>query len=275
MSDLHLDFDAFKVPKKMPIHESIWCPQELPEDFETVLVIAGDMWNNNQVFKRAEGETDSWIEKISKRFHSVVCVFGNHDYWGLNINNAIEKAQLALDVLNILNVYILEDSSVILGDMKFVGSTLWTDFNKGDPLVMVDAPNVMGDYKRIKHEHNGYYGKVRVPTILKIHHQSRNYILDAVQKRDYPEQKVIVVTHMAPSYRSVNEKYIGDKNNYFYFSDLDEYFYEEWFQCDYWIHGHMHTTNDYMIDRTRVICNPRGYSSEPDHSFNDLLQFPC
>ena len=29
-----------------------------------------------------------------------------------------------------------------------------------------------------------------------------------------------------------------------------------------WIHGHIHKFRDYMADKTRVICNPRGYSGE-------------
>jgi predicted MPP superfamily phosphohydrolase len=274
MSDLHLDFDAYYVSRNKKIHEAIWYPPELPEDPQTVLVIAGDMWSNNQFFKRVAGETNSWIEKISKRFHSVVCIFGNHDYWGMNINNAIEKANLALDVLGLLNVYILEDSSVILGDMKFIGATLWTDYKGGDPLVMFDAPKVMGDYKRITFEQDGVYSKLRVSNILNIHQKSLTFILENT-KRDYPEQKVIVVSHMAPSINSVNEMYYGDKNNYFYYSALDKYFYEEEFQCDFWIHGHMHSVSDYEIGRTRVICNPRGYVTEMEHGFNELLRFSC
>jgi Icc-related predicted phosphoesterase len=173
-----------------------------------------------------------------------------------------------------LNVYILEDSSVILGDMKFIGATLWTDYKGGDPLVMFDAPKVMGDYKRITFEQDGVYSKLRVSNILNIHQKSLTFILENT-KRDYPEQKVIVVSHMAPSINSVNEIYYGDKNNYFYYSALDKYFYEDGFQCDFWIHGHMHSVSDYEIGRTRVICNPRGYVNEMEHGFNELLRFSC
>ena len=27
-----------------------------------------------------------------------------------------------------------------------------------------------------------------------------------------------------------------------------------------WIHGHVHHSRDYLVDGTRVLCNPRGYS---------------
>ena len=29
---------------------------------------------------------------------------------------------------------------------------------------------------------------------------------------------------------------------------------------DYWVHGHTHSTFDYEIEGTKVVCNPRGYS---------------
>ena len=34
-----------------------------------------------------------------------------------------------------------------------------------------------------------------------------------------------------------------------------------------WIHGHLHTQNDYMIGETRVLCNSRGYPDEPNNEF--------
>ena len=31
--------------------------------------------------------------------------------------------------------------------------------------------------------------------------------------------------------------------------------------ADVWIHGHVHSSFDYNIGKTRIICNPRGYES--------------
>ena len=30
-------------------------------------------------------------------------------------------------------------------------------------------------------------------------------------------------------------------------------------QADIWIHGHTHTSMDYMVEDCRVLCNPCGY----------------
>ena len=38
-------------------------------------------------------------------------------------------------------------------------------------------------------------------------------------------------------------------------------------EIDIWIHGHIHTSSDYQIGKTRIICNPKGYPDEPDSGF--------
>ncbi len=42
-------------------------------------------------------------------------------------------------------------------------------------------------------------------------------------------------------------------------------------QPDFWIHGHIHTPNRYVIGRTEVICNPHGYIDEPYNGFDKEL----
>ncbi len=67
----------------------------------------------------------------------------------------------------------------------------------------------------------------------------------------------IVVTHHAPSYRSVPAKYAGQLTNEYYVCDM-----EDWIKVvrpKLWIHGHMHASSDYKIGPTRVIANPFGY----------------
>jgi Icc-related predicted phosphoesterase len=71
----------------------------------------------------------------------------------------------------------------------------------------------------------------------------------------------IVVTHMAPSFLSVHEKYKNDMNiNGSYASDLSELILDT--KPELWFHGHMHDSFDYTIGNTRILCNPRGYVGE-------------
>ena len=84
-------------------------------------------------------------------------------------------------------------------------------------------------------------------------HQQRKWIGDKLAKPF--EGKTVVITHMAPSMRSVPERYATDIVSAAYASNLDELAQS----ADMWIHGHMHASSDYEIGKCRVVCNPRGY----------------
>ena len=67
----------------------------------------------------------------------------------------------------------------------------------------------------------------------------------------------VVISHHAPSPRSIADKYRGNALNPAFVSDLEALILE--YDIALWIHGHTHTAFDYSIGETRVICNPRGY----------------
>lgn len=74
----------------------------------------------------------------------------------------------------------------------------------------------------------------------------------------------VIVTHHAPSYRSVTEEFRGEIFNGFFVSEID---FESFPTAKLWIHGHVHSNHDYMVERDgiepiRVFCNPLGYPFE-------------
>jgi len=74
-----------------------------------------------------------------------------------------------------------------------------------------------------------------------------------------------VVSHHSPSPRSVPDRFRDDPLSPAFSSDLESLILRH--QPDLWIHGHTHDSFDYTIGRTRVICNPKGYSYEHNHEF--------
>jgi len=97
-----------------------------------------------------------------------------------------------------------------------------------------------------------------------IHHKSINWLKQEVEK--YRNQKLVIVTHHAPSMLSVPEHYKEEILSAAYASHLDEFVANS--GAKLWIHGHTHTPFDYKIGDTRVICNPRGYCPyEPNEEF--------
>jgi predicted phosphohydrolase len=271
-SDIHLDFDVMRFRNnKFPIkdgrqleeYEVQWMPEPMPEDIRSVLILPGDIWLYNKAFERRFNLKTSWLEQVAARFHAVVLVLGNHDYWGGSLNRAPLKALEGIKALGLDNVFLLERSQVVLGDLKILGGTLWTNYNRGNPTVMMTAQNFTKDYDRIRVGLNRPGRKSRPQDMYDVHRETWRYISNHA-RRDHEGQKVIVLTHMAPSFGSISPMYHTSSdmyNNYSYFSDLEKGIHQPEFQADFWLHGHCHNASDYVIDRTRVLCNPRGYVS--------------
>lgn len=268
ISDIHLDSTFTKMYKHGDIEcDLIWSPIEHESDQDTILVIAGDLWAENRPFNRRHLQP-SWISLISARFHSVVIVFGNHDYWDGFLDTMVPKAKQLIVDQGLTNVHILQNESVVIGNIKFLGGTLWTDLNKGNPITKITAVRSMNDFRFIRNY--GNMCKISANDVIASFNQTKAYI-EKNARRDTPDQKVVVVTHHAPSYQSVHEVYKQDvEMNYAYYTDLDEMMYAEDFQADYWLHGHMHNSFEYTINNTTVVCNPLGYSRSENKTFEDL-----
>jgi hypothetical protein len=140
-----------------------------------------------------------------------------------------------------------------------------------NPLVVEAARANMNDFSRIR---TSEYSLVKPTDIYKQFVASWKYIRSQAV-RDYPEQKVVVVTHMAPSIKSINEMYRTRSNEYMnfsYYSELDGEVHDERFQADLWVHGHTHLPAKYQLDRTLVLCNPRGYESYEGTAYYPLAR---
>ena len=87
----------------------------------------------------------------------------------------------------------------------------------------------------------------------------------------FPDKKIIVVTHHAPSAKSIDIVYETDKANGSYASNLENFILDHP-NIKLWCHGHIHSQSDYMIGDCRVICNPRGYEMyRPNLAFESRL----
>lgn len=276
VSDLHLDFDikAFRGIQTTTSCEGLeylkqegdmamlWYPPLMIGDDETTLVIAGDLWHDRKFLLRKYTNGESWLKRISRRFKYVVFVLGNHDYWGTNLTLERDSINKELVIQEITNTHLLEVDSVILDQVKFIGGTLWTDYDKENPHVKLMAPMAMAnDHNYIKVGRE--YLRLRVEHLISIFNCTKKFIFKNC-KKDNADQLVIVVTHMAPSIRSIHELYKTLTTNAFYYSNLDTELCYVDHDISYWFHGHTHKPMDYKIEesygiKTRVLCNPRGY----------------
>ena len=234
-SDLHLEFAPFEPPK-------------LDAD---VVVLAGDIAPKLNGLRFASS--------LAARM-PVLYVLGNHEYYGTHTQLPRKLKSLAA-----ANVHVLDDDERILGGVRFLGCTLWTDFElTGDrERAQTAAVGVMNDYVRIRSAEFGFKRLRPIHTYRK-HLESRAW-LEAKLSEPFAGLTV-VVTHHAPSVESLTEAERSDPVSSCYATRLDDLVRNS--GASLWIHGHTHRNVDYTLGSTRVLTNQRGYSDEPVSGFD-------
>ncbi len=239
VADLHMEFSM--------------C--DLVGNKETVLVIAGDTY----AVKKYGGILQTWLKDHCKRFKALVWVDGNHEFYKRPMCRVQNIMQQYNDEIE--NFHYLNDSEVWIEGQHFLGGTLWTNFNKGNPIARNAAMYGMNDYKSIKILHGDIAGRLRTGDVIELFESTYYFI----QKHVTPES--IVVTHHAPSYKSGNPSFVDDELQHCYYSDLEKEILE--WQPKAWIHGHLHHNTSYRIGKTQVAAYSRGYNR---HGTNNMVK---
>jgi Icc-related predicted phosphoesterase len=223
-----------------------------------------DLPNNAENAERA-AHYRRFFDHVSHEFDQVLYVMGNHEHYSGRWNDTAAHLREALEPWN--NITLLDDAWLNFGNVRIVGTTLWTDLNNSDPLTMMSMPQMMSDYRAITINRQGIYHKLRPVDTLAAHYAARDLLRIAT---DGWAGDVIVLGHHAPSFHSVHEQYRnqGIMNGAFC-SNLDEFIMSQ-SKIKLWIHGHVHNEFDYMIEQCRIICNPLGYPGEKNQ-FNPNL----
>ena len=209
-----------------------------------------------------------FLKRCSFQFPHVVYVAGNHEFYHGKFVGSLQD--LRNECAKFPNVYFMENDMRTIDGVTFIGCTLWTDMNKGDPLTLHAVSDMMNDYRIIRHDELGYT-KLRPAHTASRHRKSVEYIRSVMEGMF--DEKFVVVGHMAPSKMSVHPKYQNDTlMNGAYASDLSEFILDHP-QIKLWTHGHTHHKFDYMIGSTRIVCNPRGYHGYEESADNFQLQY--
>ena len=139
--------------------------------------------------------------------------------------------------------------------IRIIGATLWTDFALLNDFTGHSsyAASAMNDFVCIRGE---IAWELRPFETVAWNNASRAFIRGELEKSF--EGKTVVLTHHLPSMRSVPQRFKEDPLTPAFARACDDLLE---FCADLWVHGHTHDSADYMAGRTRVICNPRGYSA--------------
>lgn len=253
LSDLHFEVDPKFIPRPAPTAD--------------VLVLAGDIGAAPDSPMGQYGTRDWGLERFSPRLGNwpvpVVYVPGNHEYDGQEFEDCRAALRATTESLGIIW---LERELAILAGVRFMGTTLWSDF---DALAAHpgEAPEALGNPLRAREQafRAANYYLERAAT------QHQGALFDAAAMREEALRcqrwlvahlaiphpgPTVVVTHFAPSLKSHDPRYGLTPGTAGFCNTLDDLTQ----QADLWLHGHLHCPSDYHIGGCRVLANPRGYA---------------
>lgn len=224
MSDLHLEFSNLLVS----------------QTDADVVVLPGDIWKGDAGIYWARA---AWPNK------EIVYVAGNHEFYGKNRLDVLARLRIAARETG---VHFLDNEEVVIGGVRFLGATMWTDFELfGDKLNdMVIASDCLTDF-RVIHEGKAHFSPM--DSVL-LHEESVAWLNRKLIDEPY-DGKTVVVTHHLPSILSVADRFRDDPLSACFVSHLDHLLG----RSELFLHGHTHDSFDYTFGKTRVVCNPRGY----------------
>ncbi len=257
MSDLHLEYDARHVDRLdhgAQINAALDFYFKPPQPEADFLVLAGD------VHSGALG-----IDWAVRHFAlPTILIAGNHEFYGHELFRTIAFNRQRAGTTNGQVIFLERatwEVTLQTGECaRFICATLWTDFRLyGTPEAsMAIARERLEDFEVIRIERGYKLRKLRPDDTNRLHRASLAFLRRELAR---PFDGItVVVTHHAPSPRSIAAKFQNDQLNPAFASNLDTLIYD--YEPALWIHGHMHDSFDYRIGPTRVICNPRGYFPE-------------
>lgn len=227
MSDLHLRFGDLTPPTT---------------DAD-VVILAGDIGRPREAIR--------WAYALRK---PVLFVPGNHKFYGGVVGQVLTELR---GLCAGTDVHLLDDDELRLQGVRYLGCTLWTDlalYGEGPQrdLALRAAMQHMRDFTLIRVSEKQLF----TPKHMVARHAAHMSWLTKQLMAETAEPTV-VITHHAPSLRSVHKSFAGHPINAAHITNLEHLFGTE--RVRLWIHGHTHFSFDYMHNGTRVICNPRGY----------------
>jgi 3',5'-cyclic AMP phosphodiesterase CpdA len=238
LSDLHLERAPFAAPAPGA----------------DVVILAGDI-------ARGAGGVE-WARQWTHG-RPVLYVAGNHEFYGHSLPGLTRDLREAAAGSS---VSVLEDEEVILGGVRFLACTLWSDFEfdgverRADSMAL--CRRVVNDYRQIEFDPEG---RTLTPQDTRvIHLASRRWLAERLAvAHDGP---TVVVTHHAPLVQGRPRSQLLRALAGAFASDVTELMGGD--RVALWVYGHTHRAADLELRGTRVFSNPRGYPDQPVDGFD-------
>lgn len=205
----------------------------------------------------------------------VLFVPGNHEYDAMDFDAAHARLRETCARLGLLW---LERETMVLSGVRFVGTTLWSDFDALSPTTSTTAPsdpkvNLLAQQLKARDKAfraANYYLRKTLTT-----RHGEPWLADGVREQgllcqDWLRQALaqpfagptVAVTHFAPSLHSADPRYGNTPGTAGFCNALDALLP----QAQVWLHGHLHAPSDYRHQGCRVVANPLGYARKNEQA---------
>jgi predicted phosphodiesterase len=225
-----------------------------------VVVLAGDIGRGAQGLR----EAIAWWPR-----HRILYVAGNHEPYGHGLPGLIGELR-TVAAASPGHACVLERDEIVIGGVRFLGCTLWSDFDAAGPRrrarTMAICSELVNDYEQIAWTPRAR--TLRPEDTLRLHQASRRWLAHRLDA-GFPGPTVVVTHHspLPPRVRLTDPLRRALAGAFV--SDLTGLMGSD--RVAVWIHGHTHRRVDVAVRGTRVVSNPRGYPHEPVDGFDPAL----
>jgi predicted phosphodiesterase len=256
LSDLHREFYRQRYePMDLP-----WRPSSKAD----VIVLAGDIDHGD--------EAAEWLAVESERLGMpIVYVPGNHEYYGSVLEDRLTAMR---ERLRGAGAHLLDGDEVVIEGVRFLGATLWTDYQASlctaipdINLAMFQAGRMINDHQQIRTqvgaEPPAPATEFTPQHARDLHRAARIWLTERLAvAHDGP---TVVITHHGPCSLAQHRRYPVGELSGAYWSNLSDLFAD----VDLWVYGHTHAAVDTLIEPSgmRLVSNQAGYPHDTGVGF--------
>jgi len=250
ISDLHLEFyDNYeqlyeKLEQIMPDADILILAGDIGYPADSRYPIAVDSKINN--VGSCEDNLTNLLIRFKKRYQHVIMVMGKHEYYGIKNFDRHSAVSAMEEICAKTDVVLLNNNTVVINGVKFIGTTLWTNAEKHIKYMMADFGKV---FKEVKDYNDEFF---------KCYRWLADCLMDDLG--DHTVKRQVVITHHLPTSKLSHAKYDGNLANSGYYVDIIDNLLLD--KVKYWFCGHTHQTTTLRHNGVHYVVNPSGYPSE-------------
>lgn len=270
VSDLHLEFYSdllinYSISKLKPIWNF-----EYENNTIFNLALLGDIGNPYNP------SLEQFLQLISNKYSNIFYIPGNHEYYNLSNDNSytMVKVKNKLDYIcsQYPNIHLMDNESIELYGINFIGTTLWSHIPNEKKLTL---SKIINDFNLIMIDNN----KTLTPNDTnKLNKQNIIWLKEQLIKSIHLPN--IIMSHHAPLFNNQkhlhylsNPKYINSYNNEAFHNNLSHLITKP---IVAWLYGHTHYSSEFKLNNVIIGTNQLGYLNEQKkinfnpHKFIDL-----